>query len=106
MTFEELIESGRHAESLDDLGGLWDELLAVNGQTMEGYQANTAELENRIAELEAQQIQLMAENYKLMTALATEDAVEEDVVEEEESEEEETSDDADVDSINDYIEED
>lgn len=101
MTFEELIEGGRRAESLEDLGGIWDELLAVNGQTMEGFNARTGELEARIAELEGELTRLMAENYKLMTAAA---AGEEDEEETSEEEEEETSEEETVDSIEDYIE--
>lgn len=103
MTFEELIEAGRRAESLEDVGGLWDELMAVNGQTMEGYTARTGELEAKIAELEGEMTRLMAENYKLMTAAAegdkdAEEDAEEDIVDEEDDAED------DVDSIADYIE--
>lgn len=103
MTFEELIEAGRRAESLEDVGGLWDELMAVNGQMTEGYTARTAELEERIAELEGEMTRLMAENYKLMTAAAegdkeAEEDTEEDIEDDEEDEAET------VDSITDYIE--
>lgn len=103
MTFEELIEAGRQAESLDDIGGLWDELVSVNGQTMEGYTARTGELEAKIAELEGELTRLMAENYKLMTAAAEGDA---EVEDEEEDDVEDDAEDAesDVDSIEDYIE--
>ena len=103
MTFEELIEAGRQAETIDDIGGIWDELTAVNGQTMEGYTARTGELEARIAELEGELTRLMAENYKLMTAAASGDAeAEEDA--EEDVEEDEGDAEEDVDSIEDYIE--
>lgn len=105
MTFEELIEAGRRAESLDDVGGIWDELMTVNGQTMEGYTARTGELEAKIAELEGELTRLMAENYKLMTAAAegdknAEDEAEDDVEDDVEDEAETAT------SIADYIEED
>lgn len=103
MTFEELIEGGRRAESLEDLGGIWDELLAVNGQTLDGFTARTGELEARIGELEGELTRLMAENYKLMTAAAEGDK-DEDEEETSEEEEEETSEEETVDSIEDYIE--
>lgn len=103
MTFEELIEAGRQAENLEDIGGLWDELVAVNGQTMEGYTARTGELEAKIAELEDELTRLMAENYKLMTAAAEGDAEAEDDAEEDVEDDAEDAD-ADIDSIEDYIE--
>lgn len=104
MTFDELLDAGRRAESIDDVAGLWDELAAVAGQTLDGYNATTAELEGRIAELEAEQVRLMAENYKLMTAMAAADTEAEDEVDDEETEDE--VDDEGEDSIEDYIEED
>lgn len=103
MTFEEIIEAGRNAESLEDIGGLWDELIAINGQTMDGYTARTGELEARIAELEGELTRLMAENYKLMTAAAEGDAEAEEEVEETDDEDEGDGEE-DVDSIEDYIE--
>lgn len=104
MTFEELLDAGRRAESLDDVNGLWDELAAAMGQTIDGYNANTGELESRIAELEAEQVRLMAENYKLMTAMAASDAAAEDEVDAED-EAEDDGDEGET-SIADYIEED
>lgn len=103
MTFDEIIEAGRNAENIEDIGGLWDELVAINGQTLDGYTARTGELEARIAELEGELTRLMAENYKLMTAAATGDAEAEDEVEETD-EEDEGDGEEDVDSIEDYIE--
>lgn len=104
MTFEELIEAGRQAETLDDVSGIWDELISINGQTMDGYTARTGELEARIAELEAELTRLMAENYKLMTAAAEGDKQAEDEAEAEDETEDEAEE--DLDSIETLIEED
>lgn len=103
MTLDELLDAGRRAESIEDVSGLWDEIAAVAGQTLDGYNANTAELQARIAELEGETVRLMAENYQLMTALAASDAAAEEEVVDEEAEEDTE---AEVDSIEDYIEED
>lgn len=102
---KELLDKLRALESLDDIGGIADEIGTAYDDFLSGADASSAEKDKTIEDLKSEVQRLQAENYKLLTAAgATED--DEDSKQGDKSGSDDPDDEDVIENIEDVIEED